>query len=285
MRGTKAAAVLLPVLCLALLLAGCALKLPHVQHRGEQPADSPAVSTPTPAPTPAPVSTPAPAPTPVPISTPTPAPAPAPTPTPVPTPAGESVPLTAVQQYEANIFLSNFSEQGFFAFDAANYNEGQLVRFARIYSKINRRDNIEYIDGYETITRERVNEIVDRFFGLSTSSASVTDNWGQEIRYEDGRYWVPAADGESYNYFTVVTALRRSPDGLCEMDFTVYELDLFAYWDEGMDESLYWLTPAAAEEMAATGRITACCTGTALTRPWQIGSRETYQLIRYAFDE
>ena len=76
--------------------------------------------------------------------------------------------------YEANIFLSNFSEQGFCegtggnAFRADDVSVAELFKFAHLWAKINRQSAIEYVDSYETMTRENFINIAYRYFDLSS---------------------------------------------------------------------------------------------------------------------
>ena len=83
-----------------------------------------------------------------------------------PAETGDPFTLSETQQYAANLSLSNFSEQWFCEigtfdhYDSADTSIAQLFSFAHLWSKINRPTEMEYRDGYETMTRETFFEII-----------------------------------------------------------------------------------------------------------------------------
>ena len=226
------------------------------------------------------------------------------TPTAAPTETGDPFTLSETQQYAANLSLSNFSEQWFCEigtfdhYDPADTSIAQLFSFAHLWSKINRPTEMEYRDGYETMTRETFFEIIGPRIAYpedlqpiegedySAALGIGTFDWNH-CWYENGRFYYPAGDGESYNRFTVVDEAYKLQDGTCRFRFTIYELDLDIYFDElGIPSKYYHLTPAEAAQLAANGTITAVHTGTAVCSPiyWQSSAREMYQLAYYALD-
>ena len=226
------------------------------------------------------------------------------TPTAAPTETGDPFTLSETQQYAANLSLSNFSEQWFCEmgtfdhYDSADTSIAQLFSFAHLWSKINRPTEMEYRDGYETMTRETFFEIIGPRIacpeGLqpiegedySAALGIGTFDWNH-CWYENGRFYYPAGDGESYNRFTVADEAYKLRDGTYRFRFTIYELDLDIYFDElGIPSKYYHLTSAEAAQLAANGTITAVHTGTAVCSPiyWQSSGREMYQLAYYALD-
>ncbi len=221
-----------------------------------------------------------------------------------PAETGERFTLSAEQQYAANLSLSNFSEQWFCEirtfdhYDANDTSIAQLFSFAHLWNKINRPREMEYIDGYETMTRETFFEIIgpridypgdlQPIEGEDYSAALGIGNFDwNRCWYENGRFYYPAGDGESYNRFTVVDEGYRLHDGNYRFRFTIYELDLDIYWDElGIPLQYYHLTPAEAAQYAAKGTITAKRTGTAVCSPiyWESSGREMYCLEWYKID-
>ena len=214
---------------------------------------------------------------------------------------GQPISLSAEQQYEANIFLSNFSEQWFCEypfdrFDADDTSEAQLFSFAHLWAKINRHSAISYDGGYETMTRENVNEIVGRYFGLGISPADGTDysaalgmgnyDW-DHCWYEGGVFYYPAADGEAYNHFTVVDSAEALSGSRTRFRFTVYELDLDRYWADGVANEYYRLTPAEAVQHMTAMEIVPVRTGVAVVLPCYLESsgRESYILVSYELDD
>ena len=221
-----------------------------------------------------------------------------------PAETGDPFTLSETQQYAANLSLSNFSEQWFCEigtfdhYDSADTSIAQLFSFAHLWAKINRPTELEYRDSYETMTRETFFEIIGPRIAYpedlqpiegEDSSAALgigTFDWNH-CWYENGRFYYPAGDGESYNRFTVADEAYKLRDGTCRFRFTIYELDLDIYFDElGIPSKYYHLTPAEAAQLAANGTITAVHTGTAVCSPiyWQSSGREMYQLAYYELD-
>lgn len=235
---------------------------------------------------------------------PTPAPTVAPTVEPQLQPAAGDQPLIFRPQelYEANIFLSNFSEQGFCegtngnAFDADYVSVAQLFKFAHTWAKINRQSAIEYVDGYETMTRENFIDIAYRYFDLSTfpepaEGADYSAELGMgrfdwdHCWYANGRFYYPAADGEAHSRFSVVTEAVRHADNRVTLYFKVYELDLDIYWAHqgSIPSEYYWLSDTEAMQRAAAGEITQMSMGEALCTPsyHEDSGRASYVLDTY----
>ena len=218
---------------------------------------------------------------------------------------GERIGLTAAQQYEANIFLSNFSEQRFCEFklfdrfDASDTSIAQLFDFAHLWAKINRRSAIGYEGSYETLTREDFIDIVYRYLDLSVfpepqEGAEYSAELGMghydwdRCWYADGRFWYPAADGESFNRFSVVDEAFAYPDNRFRFRFTIYELDIGLYRErDAVPAEYYHLTPAEAAERLNRGEITAVRRGEALCLPCYLESsqRSSYVLQRYSLED
>lgn len=281
------------LLCALLLCACGAAAQPELPV---EPTETPAGS---PAPVETPAETTAPTPTEAPAAEPTEAPEPAPAPAEEP---GLPLSLSQEEQYEANIFLSNFSEQGFglgrfTGFDSSRADEAQLYAFAHLWAKINRQSAIFYEDSYEAMTLESVNEILERFFGLGIHPEDGTEysevfgignfDWDHSW-YKDGVFYYPAGDGESYTCFTVVDAAESLSGSRTRFRFTVYELDLDIYYDNlGIPQDYYRLTPGEAAQRVAAGEIMPLHTGTAVCEPCYLQSsgRESYRLDTYLIDE
>lgn len=232
-----------------------------------------------------------PAPTTAPTTAPTEVPAPTTAPTPVPTPAPTAAPValapyepTGDELWRINIFLSNFSEQSFGTYNAYS-SDDQCIAFVRLYCKINHQELIAYQDGDETIALSDMNALLARFFDRSVSPKEgetyLLSAWST-IRYSDGRFRVPASDGESYNYFTVVRQMTPQSDGTIEVEFQVFELGLEEYWNTpGIDNSYYQLSNDQTEQLVWAERIRPVQGGTARVRPYDNNGRATYQLLRY----
>lgn len=278
--------VALALLLVLVLRGGRSAETPPAAVASPDPTLEAAAPTPTPAPQAVIVTpSPAPTPTPTPIPTPAPTPAPTPTPTPVPTPAVGVIKLDAETQYQANVFLSNFSEQSFGNYDLADVPYGQMIQYIHIFCKINRHDLITYQSGEETISKADVNALMNRFF--STTYAPAEDEefylgYGSHFYYAGGYYRFIAADGESYNKFTVVDELSRNNDGTITASFQVYEVGLEEYWNvPGVDRAYYYMSSDQVADMVWAERVRPVQGGVALLRPYDNNGVASYQLLRY----
>lgn len=210
--------------------------------------------------------------------------------------------LTAQDQRDANIFLSNFSEQwlngwGFVFFDADDPEDAELLEFAYLWTRINNRSAIG-TDGYSqyTVSLEQVNRVITRYMGsglaLSPENGDTYSVSGQIVSYWEGLFYFIAADGESYPWFSVVDEVRDYENDETVLRFTIYELDMRLYFEEGngsVPSKYYDLTPEEAKALSLAGAapaITACITGTAVCKRSVSPDtgRRTYTLVRYTVD-
>lgn len=173
-----------------------------------------------------------------------------------------------------NIFLSNFSEAFFGDLDQSNKRD--LIFFAYLHNKINSHTYIKADGYYYFISAARVDETLTRFFGKSIEHGSVHD-----FEYRNNAYYTPAADGESYNSFTVANEMYDMGDGTYLVYFTVYELDLDVYFDSGISNQYYELTPWGA---ASRSDLTHSYNGSAVVRDYDGGSFQSYQIVNYDVD-
>lgn len=178
--------------------------------------------------------------------------------------------FNAEEMYKINVFLSNFSEQGFQAYPCDDYD---LINFGYIYAKINNREVLG-IEGYEYyVHKADMDSILNRFFGATAQVSEGTAT--QWMRYSNGTYYFPAADGASYSYCTVATSMVDNGNGTYTVDFAIYE---------GMEPHMsmspfYSMTHA---EAAVRTDISFKQYGTAVVRDYTRSSgAESYQLISY----
>ena len=198
--------------------------------------------------------------------------------------------MDASQQYAINIFLSNFSEQkafeknGYSNFDeTTDWNDirAELITFAYLYSKINHRENVFVEGNFYTISLGTVNEVLQRFFGytLSEEEANAFTQNSSYAHYSYGTFYFPGADGENYNYFTVVSQMEDMGGGRYRALFDIYKLDLNEYWrTNGVDSGFYGMTTSAAQQ---DSRLTWVKSGVAIVKPYVNNGRNTYQLDSY----
>ncbi len=196
------------------------------------------------------------------------------------------VTLTADIQYRINIFLSNFSEQSFLNMQMSTAPDDQLMKFVWIYCKINNPAAIHYEGSYETVTLEDMNAQLNRFFGITRTpyewASYMLDQWNS-FEYHDGRFWFPAASGESYNKFTVAYEMMNNGDGTYTVSFQVFELGLEEYWNTpGINNFYYKLSNDETAAYVAAERIKPVQGGTAVVRDYtKSNGVVTYQLISY----
>lgn len=199
----------------------------------------------------------------------------------------EFLPLDGSKQYEANVFLSNFAEQGanlyFYDLDMSQILPS-LVRFAHIWCKINDRSAITYeqLDGepYEVITFEKFSAVLKRYISLNVTREAVENYYYPQEHsfYRDGKFYFEAADGESHNRIAVADSLALLDDGRYCLTFTEYEVDLDVYFDEGIPRSYYELDPTAASQHQYLTRV---ADGYAIVTPYKYNGRDTYQLVEF----
>ena len=204
---------------------------------------------------------------------------------------GEIVEMNADQQFAANIFLSNFSEQHAFernGFDQDDPDGTDLIWFAYLYCKINRRNDLgtalvgeQY---YYTLTLPRCNAVLGRHFGINLSEAIALEIAPQTEDstgfFLDDVFYYLAADGEPFNRLTVVNKMDRLNDGSYRLTFDIYKLDLFVYIeDNGVARDYYALT---ASQAAIHPSLTPDGSGVAIVVPAVLeDGTQSWRLIRY----
>ena len=160
--------------------------------------------------------------------------------------------LSDAQRTELNVFLSNFSELNFPNFKRGSFDTVTLVNFAYMHNKINPfgRDRIDVRqyggESCYSISAADVDACLERFLGVQIDHAAFEMD-GHPVGYDGEHYYFLAADGEAFNTFSVATAMNRTADGTCHGAFDIYDLDYEAYWDTGLTDEYYAMTPAQAE--------------------------------------
>ena len=190
--------------------------------------------------------------------------------------------LSADDWYRINIFLSNFSEQGFATY--TSYDAYAMVHFAYLHNKINKPDNVRYDSGSYcfTISGDTVDQTLYRFFGETAEHANLSKTYSggytETIEYHDGAYYFPAASGEFYGYISVATSVYRNGDGTYLVGFDVYALDMDTYNNYGISSDYYYLT---ATTVPSRNDLSYCYSGVALVSDYNGGNYTSYQLLSY----
>ena len=189
-------------------------------------------------------------------------------------------------QQRMNIFLSNMAESHFDTYDPDNVDVQGMVEYALLWSKINHDDYIERKteDGtaYETISMTNINIVLDRYFGLKLTDEQltygVTNRYGE--MYKDGYYYSPASDGESYNCLAIVDSAEYTDEGYYHVYFSIYQLDLDTYYDNGetIADKYYAMD---AETAKNTSELEYLSSKEAILKDNTYNGKPTYQAVSY----
>ena len=125
--------------------------------------------------------------------------------------------LNGEEVKKLNMFLSNFSEAQFEDYSQDAYSNAQLIRYSFIHNFINNDSKIQWTESSMGISSIDVNNDAQRFFGKVVPLES-TGDWN----YANGTFYTPAAMGESYAYFSIVTDVRDSGNGIFDVEFSVF---------------------------------------------------------------
>lgn len=190
----------------------------------------------------------------------------------------QPVTLTSSEQYEINLFLSNFSEQHFPNYDSNNYSDDQLIQFTYIYTRVNRRDAQYYEGSYTCMNLDDINYAYQRFFN-KTFAPEEGRTYAKYYLYENGKLKAPSADGASYGILTVVDSLTQNPDGTYDVTFKNYEFSEFNTAGNMIpSKDYYYMT---AEQAESSTEMRCIETGTAVVQRKDPSVSHSYFLIKY----
>ena len=196
-----------------------------------------------------------------------------------PTTSGpQPVTLTSSEQYEINLFLSNFSEQQFGNYDQATSTDEQLLPFAFIYTSINRPD-VQYYEGsYTCMNLDDINYAYQRFFN-KTFLPEEGRTYAKYYLYENGKLKTPSASGASHGILTIVDSLTLNTDGTYNVTFKDYEFPEFNTGGNMIPSKDYYYMTAAQAESSSEMRCIA--TGTAVVQRKDPNKTNSYFLLKY----
>lgn len=205
----------------------------------------------------------------------------------------EPMDLTEDERYEINIFLSNFSEQGFNIYNELSQEMitkpfrvhdaevDQLVQFAFNMYGINIHNELTIMDNgnVQALTFDQVSEKVNRYFALALTPEDVA-GCGYDI---SGNYVCkPYAIGESHPEFTIINEMIDNGDGTYSVRFKIYVLEESATGGNMVeDKSVYSMTD---DQARARNGVTYDSQGTALVQAYQANGKNSYQLISYCLE-
>ena len=141
-------------------------------------------------------------------------------------------------QKKLNVFLSNFAEQRMSFYD---YGEDDMYRigyFAYRWSYINKNSDVKIEnkgnETYYTVSYDVIKKLADKYLGRDIKKEDLK---GFESRdkyqgfFENGNYYIPAADGESFASIAVATSVEDTGHDIYRVEFAVFDMDMDAYWD------------------------------------------------------
>ena len=200
-------------------------------------------------------------------------------PTEVPTEATQPEPenlLTPTVRRRVNLFLSNFSEQGFESYPTGAY---EMLQFGYMYCKINRPEKLGNTNATYYVKKTDMDTFLKDFLGETVPAQDYTGIGPYDgITFENNAYHFQAADGGFFGYFTLVNEMQRNSDGTYDVSFDIYEID----YDDELKNSYYDLT---SQQAAASDQFTRYGSGSATIRDHiRSTGKESYQLIRYELD-
>ena len=177
--------------------------------------------------------------------------------------------LTADEHKKLNMFLSNFSEAYFDNYSANDYQANRLISFAFTHNSLNNPNKIFYEEMYMGISASDVNTTLDKYLGITIPNNSVG-----EWTYSDGNYYMDAASGETYAYFSIATDITDNGDGTFEVEFTKF-FDNNNVFETSLPQ---WYTYTIEQ---AKENCEECGSGVATVREKIYGGKQTYELISY----
>lgn len=211
-------------------------------------------------------------------------------------PENTLIELTENEQYEINIFLSNFAEQSVYddeyvhKFDVENIDINSWVGFAHLYTKLNTTYKFSYLKDdnrqytyYVGMTLDQFNIVTDRFFGITFTDDQIKEKYNDNDYgfYTDENFYEVAADGEAYNRFAVCDEMSKGNGNEYFAKFSVYELDIMEYWDSNgsVSKNYYYMD---GETASHDDKLKKIAEGEAIVVPYEYKSRNSYRLKKYS---
>ena len=207
--------------------------------------------------------------------------------------------ITERELCNLNIFLSNFSEQGFdtiapFTAETSDWCDVDLLRFCYTWALINEPELISHEASQAIMSREAIEGIVAEKFGplgYETEPAENGYTFGTQTanggywcgRYEHGIYYFQIEENGNYNRFSVVESVAVEGDRL-NVRFKIYEVNLQDYNEaKGVPSDYYFMTPERAPDFVKAGKISFVGEGSAVCSfDWSAeGEHTNFRLLRY----
>ena len=151
-------------------------------------------------------------------------------------PFGEEMYIDTRTRTMMNMYLSYFSEFYFFQYDKDTFDINEIVSWA--FCMVNDRGEYEYetrpgskYEYYEKMSLDKANQITEQYFGITISENMASSVNSDTEFYEDGYFYIPAADGEAYVYLSIISKVEDLGDGRLKLYYSIYSQDDDAYSD------------------------------------------------------
>ncbi|MCR5302571.1 MAG: hypothetical protein K6E49_09065 [Lachnospiraceae bacterium] len=155
--------------------------------------------------------------------------------------SADTIVITEDMQKKLNVFLSNFAEQSMPYFDYGRPDTGDLADFAYRWTYINKWTDLDITtDGYYTLSLDKVKNVVNKYMDIDLTDDDLNSyTWPNVYQgfVSNGKYCVPAADGESYEKLAVVTSLSEEGADNYRAQFDIYDLNQ-DYFSDNEDADL-----------------------------------------------
>lgn len=158
--------------------------------------------------------------------------------------AGAGVSLSAKQRYNVNLFLSNFTEQGFLwragCYDERWIDAATLTEFAVDHCWFNRQNRLEWGDYFNynnvRLPESQIAPIVEKYFGVGIEPSKAL----RHIDYRDGYYYWEETGGHLSDGFACLTRVEKLDGRRYSVWFECYGMG------EGWDNDVCYYTPTEA---------------------------------------
>lgn len=152
-------------------------------------------------------------------------------------PYGKEISIDKTTREKMNIFLSNFSEAYLtdYDYDRDHMDMEKIYDWVHIWTKINkghpyeRRKEADYTHSYEWVSLEDVNKVTEKYLGITTTDSMASSLESDYFFYENGKFYAPAADGDTYAGLSIVTKVEDLGNNRLKLYFNGYD---FIYWDD-----------------------------------------------------
>ena len=164
--------------------------------------------------------------------------------------------LKAKQRYNLNLFLSNFTEQGFCwregeYFDIDDFDTAMMTEFAVDHCWFNRQNRLEWGDYFNgnnvRLPESQIEPIVKKYFGVSISP----NHYLNYIDYKNGYYYWEETGGHTNDGFACLYDYENLGNGY----FRVY-FDVFGAGERWDNDVCYYTTSQARKAYPPYGDTT-----------------------------